>query len=250
MKFTKIGTLLLAAALAGCAQSPQPPKSAATLSSADAQARYQQGLTAYRENRFEPALGDFNAALASGRLKQDETINARKHIAFIHCSSGRELPCREQFQAILAADPAFELSANEANHPQWGPVWRSLKGAAEEKIAVSRAASVTATPGQQKLAEGIKEYDAGRYKESLDAFQAALKAGLSEKADEIRGHKYAAFVYCITQRTKQCRTEFQYIFKLDPAFELLPSEVGHPAWASVYRSEKQLAAKQAAAQQG
>lgn len=244
MKCTKIGTLLLAAALASCAQSPKTPSGSAALSPSEAQARYQQGLAAYRQNRFEPALGDLNVALVSGRLKQVEAIDARKHIAFIHCASGRELPCREQFQAILAADPMFELPTNEASHPQWGPVWRSLKGAVEEKIAVSRAASSTATPGQQKLADGIKNYEDGRYKESLDALQAALKAGLPAKADEIRAHKYAAFGYCLTQRTKQCRIEFQHIFKLDPAFELSPSEVGHPAWASIYRSEKQAVAKQ------
>jgi len=115
----------------------------------------------------------------------------------------------------------------------------------EEKRALSQASSTSATPAQQKLAEGIKEYEAGRYKDSLEALQAAIKAGLPGKTDELRARKYAAFGYCLTQRAKQCRAEFKQIFAKDPAFELLPSETGHPAWASVYRSEKAAAVKKA-----
>jgi hypothetical protein len=165
-------------------------------------------------------------------------LDARKHIAFIHCGSGREVACREQFQAILKAQPAFDLAPGEAGHPAWGPVWRSVKGAMEEQRAVKQANSTQASPSQQKLAEGIREYDAGRYREAIDALQASLKGGLAGKPDEIRAHKYSAFAYCLTQRTTLCRGQFRKIFALDAAFELLPSESGHPAWASVYRKEK------------
>ncbi|TFW10486.1 hypothetical protein E4K72_00675 [Oxalobacteraceae bacterium OM1] len=247
MQRTHLGAWLLAALLGACSQLPQVGGGAFALSSNEAQNRYAQGLAAYRDNRTDAALNDLNAAVASGQLKRADEIDARKHLAFLHCANGRELPCREQFQAILKADPSYDLAANEAGHPQWGPVWRSLKGQAEEKAAVSRASSITATPSQQKLAEGIKDYEAGRYKESLDALQASLKMGLPTQAGEIRAHKYSAFVYCLTQKTKQCRAEFQHIFKLDPAFELLPSETGHPSWAGIYKSEKASATKRAGA---
>lgn len=239
--------LLLAALAAGCAQVPTQTEGGnkPVISVPEAQSQYQQGLSNYRENRFDAALGNLTAALGSGNLKPTEANNARKHMAFIHCATGRELPCREQFQAILQSDPGFELALAEAGHPQWGPVWRSVKGAAEEKRALSKASSAGATPAQQKLAEGIKEYDAGRYKEALEALQASLKSGLPAKADEMRAHKYTAFVYCLTARTKQCRAEFKQMLAKDPAFELLPSESGHPAWSSVYRSEKAAAAKKA-----
>jgi tetratricopeptide (TPR) repeat protein len=245
MQRMKFAALWLALALAGCAQFSQTTTSGQpTMSASEAQTRLQQGLTSYRDNRLDAALSDLNAAVASGQLKPADINTARKHIAFIHCVSGRELQCREQFQAILKADPNFDLAANEAGHPQWGPVWRSVKGAADEKRAVTLAASAQATPSQQKLAEGIREYEAGRYKEALDALQAALKGGLPLQANEIRAHKYAAFVYCLTQRSKQCRSEFQQIFKLDPNFEMLPSETGHPAWANIYRTEKIAATRQ------
>ncbi len=248
MQHMKFYALLLAALLAGCAQLPtQTDSGKPGISAPEAQKHYQQGLTSYRENRLEPALADFSAAVSSGLLSANDVANARKHIAFIHCISGRELQCREQFQSILKANPNFDLAQNEASHPQWGPVWRSTKGASEEQRAVSRASSVLATPAQQKLAEGIKEYEAGRYKEALDALQAALKAGLPAQADELRAHKYAAFAYCLMQRSKQCRAEFGQLFAKEPAYELLPSETGHPAWASIYRSEKAAVMKKMAA---
>jgi len=244
MSRLKFAVALLAAAVAGCAQLPQQAGSGsiAVLSSTEAQSRYQQGLSDYRENRHDTALIELNAALASTQLTAQDAANAHKHIAFIHCLNGRELQCREHFQALLKVDPKFDLTAAESSHPQWGPVWRSTKGAMEERLALTRASSPNATPAQQKLAEGIKDYDAGRYKESLAALQAALKGGLPAKNDELRAHKYSAFVYCVTQRSRQCRNEFRQIFAKDDDFELLPSESGHPAWASIYRTEKAAAA--------
>ena len=244
MQHMKLIALLVAVSFAGCTQMPtQTGSGKTTMSFTEAQARYHQGLNAYRENRHDTALNDLSQAVSSGQLRTSDAINARKHIAFIHCTRGRELQCREQFQAILKESPNFDLAPNEANHPQWGPIWRSTKGAVEEKRAVSQASSMTATPAQQKLADGIKEYEAGRYKESLDALQASLKAGLPAQTDELRAHKYAAFGYCLTRRTKQCRAEFKLLFTKEPKFELLPSETGHPAWASIYRSEKAAASK-------
>lgn len=211
----------------------------------EAQARYQQGLAKYRESRFDAALADLGAAVSSGQLKPVDLSNGRKHMAFIHCSNGRESLCREQFQAILKAEPKFELAANEASHPVWGPVWRSVKGAAEEQRAVAKASGFLASAGQQKLAEGLKGYEEGRFNEALTDLQNALKSGLPGRADEIIAHKYSAFIYCLTQRTSLCRGAFGKIFALDPAFELLPSESGHPAWAASYRSEKAAAARRA-----
>lgn len=245
MQGLKLVALLLAVFAAGCAQVPTQGEGSAkpVLSAPEARSHYQQGLANYRESKFDSALANLAAALASGTLAPAEASNARKHVAFIHCAAGRELPCREQFHAILQSDPAFDLAPAESGHPQWGPVWRSVKGATEEKHALSKASGASATPGQQKLAEGIKHYEAGRYKEALEALQAAIRTGLPAQADEIRAHKYSAFAYCLTARQKQCRAEFKLIFAKNPAFELLPSEAGHPAWSAVYRSEKAAAQK-------
>lgn len=237
---------VIAALLSACSQLPTLSDNGQPfLSYSEAQARYQQGLVKYRESSFDAALADFGAAASSGNLKPAEEVNARKHMAFIHCSNGRELPCREQFQAILKSEPKFELAANEASHPVWGPVWRSVKGAVLEQHAVAKAGGILASAAQQKLAEGLKVYEQGDYKQAADILQKALKSGLPERIDEIIAHKYSAFSYCLTQRKSLCRSEFRKIFGLDPNFALLPSENGHPAWASSYRYEKAAASRRA-----
>jgi tetratricopeptide (TPR) repeat protein len=244
----KLAAVLLAALVAGCAQVPFKMGDAgkAEATEADTQSRYEQGLKHYRENRFDAALADLNAAVAGGGLSAAELANARKHLAFMHCMGGRELQCREQFQALLKADPDFDLAANEAGHPQWGPVWRSAKGLSDQQRALSRASGFLASAGQQKLTEGIKHYEAGRYKEALVALQAALQAGLRGRTEELLAHKHSAFAYCLSNRARECRAEFKKLFAKDANFELLPSEAGHPAWAKVYRAEKAAARKSAA----
>ncbi|MEN3365081.1 MAG: hypothetical protein V7606_2355 [Burkholderiales bacterium] len=240
MKFALPAALFLSA----CAQLPKPGDGLPGLFHSEAQTLYQQGLVKYRESHFDAALADFSTATASGKLSSAEAVNARKHMAFIHCSNGRELLCREQFQAILKVEPQFELAANETSHPVWGPVWRSVKGAAAEQRAVAKASGFLASAAQQKLAEGVKGYEQGNYKEAIDKLQGALNSGLPDRTDQIIAHKYSAFGYCLTQRVPLCQGEFRKIFNLDPLFTLLPSENGHPAWASSYRQEKAAASKQ------
>src|SRR5947208_1359729 len=116
--FHRLLVVLIAALLAACASPVQHADGGApTLSSTEAQTRYQQGLARYRDSKFEPALADLTAAVNSGHLRSGDTINAHKHMAFIHCVSNREALCREQFQVILKAEPNFDLAPNEANHP-------------------------------------------------------------------------------------------------------------------------------------
>ncbi len=142
--------------------------------------RYRQGLDDFRDGHFETAVDDLDAAMASERLKPADAINARKHMAFSYCVTSREAQCREQFQAILEIDPDFDLASSEIGHPTWGPVWRSIKVASDEKRLIARVGAGTATPAQHKLAEGYGEYEAGRYKEAFDAFESALKDRFAE----------------------------------------------------------------------
>jgi len=235
----KLLLLSIAMLLVSCAQLPQKGEGGpARLSNAEAQERYRQGLDDYRDGHFDVALDNLAAAMASGRLKPADAVNTRKHMAFIYCVTNREPQCREQFQSILEIDPAFDLAPNETSQPAWGPVWRSIKSAFEEKRVIARAGADTASPAQRRLAEGMREYAAGHYKEAPDALENALKMGLPIRADEILARKYAAFAYCLTHRALLCRNEFHAIFALDPSFELSPSEVDHPAWAEIYRKEQ------------
>ncbi|MES2151444.1 MAG: TssQ family T6SS-associated lipoprotein [Pseudomonadota bacterium] len=233
------------ALLTACAPlTPQPDtraKAAAPLSTAEVEARYQQGLANYGASRYEAAIEDFNTAIGSDKLRQANVILARKHLAFIYCISNRQLQCREQFTALLQLEPTFTLAPNEASHPMWGPVWLSVKGVAEDKKAIERGNSFLASKSQEKLAEGMRAYTEGHYKEAAETLQEALKRGLPDKADQIRAHKYSAFAYCVSKLSAPCQAEFARIFQLDPDFVLLPSEAGHPDWRQAYRKEQTVA---------
>jgi Tfp pilus assembly protein PilF len=91
---------------------------------------------------------------------------------------------------------------------------------------------------EQKLSSGVKSYEEGDYKSSLEALRDAEKMGLSRKDDQISAHKYSAFIYCITEHKNKCRHEFEDVLELDPNFDLQPAEAGHPVWGPVFRGVK------------
>ncbi len=86
-----------------------------------------EGLHWYETGDFRRAQRALRSSLDAGLTAADE-ISARKHLAFIYCMSARERLCREEFKRVLALNPNFELALAEAGHPQWGPVFRDLKG--------------------------------------------------------------------------------------------------------------------------
>ena len=85
------------------------------------------GIKQYEDANYTEAARLLQSALDQG-LGRDDQVKAHKYLAFIHCVSGRERRCRDEFRAALKIDPSFELAANEAGHPIWGPAFRSVKG--------------------------------------------------------------------------------------------------------------------------
>ena len=92
--------------------------------------------------------------------------------------------------------------------------------------------------GSPELSAGIKSYNDGKYAEAHATLQSALDKGLTFKSDQVKAHKYLAFIDCITGKEKQCREEFKKILEINPDFELEPAEAGHPQWGPVFRSVK------------
>lgn len=91
--------------------------------------------------------------------------------------------------------------------------------------------------GEPQLQQGVKNYEDGRLPQAMTNFQGALEAGLNE-ADQVKAHKYLAFINCVSGRERQCRAHFRSALEVDPAFELAPAEAGHPTWGPVFRSVK------------
>ena len=78
----------------------------------------------------------FIPPLTAGLAARKDRANAYKYLAFVACTSGREKTCLAEFRKAFEADPKFKLTAAEAGHPVWGPVFRSV----EEQVATKTRA--------------------------------------------------------------------------------------------------------------
>ena len=91
---------------------------------------------------------------------------------------------------------------------------------------------------EKELSAGLKSYENGQYQAAAKYLQNALDSGLTFKSDRVTAHKYLAFVYCVSDRKKQCRAEFKEALEINSDFELSSAEAGHPLWGPVYREVK------------
>lgn len=240
------GTVVMLSWLAGCAvPGAKPPvptaEEIAKKQRVDrAQSNLNDGLKKYDSGSYDEAMNNFLLALDSGLLSSPDQLNARKHMAFVHCLNNREANCKEEFEKVITLDPKFELSAAEAGHPIWGPIYRVTRTEFELRRSgrtMPTSASKPMTTGEKLLQEGMKSYEDADYTKAIKSFQDALKEALTEQ-NQIAAHKMLAFSYCLTNRTSLCRAEFETNFKLDANFDLAPAEAGHPAWGPSFRAVK------------
>jgi len=90
---------------------------------------------------------------------------------------------------------------------------------------------------EKMLDDGIRQYDEGNYKVAARTIQGALDQRLTTLS-QARGHKYLAFIHCVSGQQAQCRDEFRKALAITPDLELRPEEAGHPIWGPVFRSVK------------
>ena len=190
---------------------------AMALSGCSAQLTLSSGLRQYDAGEHAKSAATLQHAIDLG-LGDKDRAEAHKHLAFIHCSAGRERQCREEFRQALAANPNMVLDAAEAGHPVWGPIFRSMSG-----------------PGA--LRDALKQYEDGQYEQSAKNLQAAIDLGVPDPM-RATAHKHLAFIHCSSSRERQCREEFRKALEIDPALELAPAEAGHPVWGPIFRSLK------------
>ncbi|HEX6317587.1 MAG TPA: TssQ family T6SS-associated lipoprotein [Burkholderiales bacterium] len=132
-KKMKNNTLALAVvlALSGCSAPPLGDLQAnlkalaMAIFASTAQTALREALNRYEEGDYAAAEESLQEALQHG-LEPGDQVVAHKHLAFIHCATGRMQECRAQFQLALRANPGVDLDPAEAGHPAWGPVFRSL----------------------------------------------------------------------------------------------------------------------------
>ena len=90
------------------------------------------GIRQYDDGNYKVASRNIQGALENG-LNTPSQARAHKYLAFIDCISGQQAQCRDQFRKALEANPKLELKPEEAGHPIWGPVFRSVKSGTSGK---------------------------------------------------------------------------------------------------------------------
>ena len=87
------------------------------------------GVSQFEEGDYAQAERLLQSSLADGLSSRASQARAHKYLAFTYCVTNRPAQCRQQFGNALSADPKFTLTAAEAGHPTWGPVYRSVSKA-------------------------------------------------------------------------------------------------------------------------
>ena len=128
-RFALVAALSAAVLLAGCQSEPIRNLQAdfqGLFGKSKGEAALAAGIRQYEDGNYAEAAKQLQSGIQQGLTSADR-VKAHKHLAFIHCVSERTAACREEFRKALAIDPGMELSAAEAGHPNWGPVFRAVK---------------------------------------------------------------------------------------------------------------------------
>lgn len=114
--------------------------------------------------------------------------------------------------------------------------------AAPQPVAVAAEAPVTTPPVSNydavALKEGLSLYNDGDYNGAIKKLSGTEIWSGHNKVIQLSALKTMAFSYCVTSRAQLCRQQFERALKLDPNFDLLPSEIGHPIWGPVFLKAK------------
>jgi hypothetical protein len=111
-----------------------------------------------------------------------------------------------------------------------------LSACATQPTAPAGLMEVSERPAEKALLAGIRAYEDAQYPEAEKLLGQSLQAGLSSAKDRAAAHKHLAFIFCTSNRTRDCEAAFRAARLADPAFALSKSETGHPLWGPVYKS--------------
>jgi tetratricopeptide (TPR) repeat protein len=160
----------------------------------------------------------------------------------------------EQFNKLALMTMACLFTIACESPPKTAPIQKTPTKPREVKPALAAPAPIPApSPAEAPrpaalsnadvlaLREGIALYNDGDYNGTIRKLNNATEIWTSHnKSLQVSALKYIAFSYCITSRTQLCRQQFERALKIDPGFDLLPSEIGHPIWGPVFLKAKKL----------
>jgi Tfp pilus assembly protein PilF len=118
-----LAVLLLVAVMTGCQTKAVQEF---PLTKFKAEKMLDDGIRQYDNGDYKLAARTIQGALDAGLTTRSQG-RAHKYLAFMHCVSGQESQCREEFRRALEADPRLVLTPGEEGHPIWSPVFRNVK---------------------------------------------------------------------------------------------------------------------------
>jgi Tfp pilus assembly protein PilF len=121
-----VGFLLLAGCATGPSGEPANPF-AALFQPSKAEQALAVGIKQFEDGEYADATKTLQGALDLGLDRAADRAKAHKYLAFIHCVSGRQKQCQDEFRKALEITPAMELEPSEVGHPIWGPEFRNAK---------------------------------------------------------------------------------------------------------------------------
>src|SRR3990172_6656822 len=92
------------ALLAGCATGPASEITnpfAVLFQGSKAEQALAAGVKEFEEGEYAEATKSLQSSLDLGPARAADGAKAHKYLAFIHCVSGRQRPCRDEFRAAL-----------------------------------------------------------------------------------------------------------------------------------------------------
>ena len=110
------------------------PQTSRVLTPGKSEQELERGVASYEDGEYRASARQLQLALDLGLDAKRDQAKAHKYLAFIHCVTGRERKCQDEFNKALDADPKFDLEPAEAGHPIWGPVLRGIKAERAAKV--------------------------------------------------------------------------------------------------------------------
>jgi hypothetical protein len=99
-------------------------------------------------------------------------------------------------------------------------------------------ASVSRSPSELALAEGVDIFNQGNYPGAIKRLQEAKKIASDSVYIQQDADKYTAFAYCLLNRRPLCRQHFVMLLAKDSSYELSSAEANHPMWGATFKEAK------------
>ena len=103
--------------------------------------------------------------------------------------------------------------------------------------SIEPGGAIPETGVERSFAEGLDLYEKGEYTAAIAKLtDPAIDSAWPEL--RVRALKILAFSYCVSGKPALCQQAFYDAMQVDPGFNLMSAEQGHPTWGPVFEKAK------------